>query len=484
VSAEELANKNILAFPEGFLWGAATSHFQVEGHPKEIAHRLSDWALWTAQSGRISDNTTADRACEFYTRYEDDIALIKELNLNAFRLSFNWPALLSDENDGESVHRGLDPVQVQYYRNLLSALKAQGVTTFATLFHFTLPEFLAAAGGWENPMVIEAFEHFSKLCAESFGDLVDYWITINEPLAYAYQSFISGLWPPGKRGEYLSAFTVIRHMLEGHARAYHAIKSVKGASQISYTMHWRPFVPKNRLNPLDYVARFFRDFVFNHLFPEAVQTGVLRFPFPLNYNPFVQKVAGRVDGLINTCDYLAINYYTRELSQFKFIWPLDLFGERSDKAELDTNDMGWEIYPDGLFDLLTRDTLPYQKNGDGSKRPIMITENGYAATFEAELNEGDWSLADQTRISYLTAHLKAIHRAIALGVDVRGYLYWSLLDNFEWAEGLKARFGLVRVTFSTQERILRASARVYGEIARKNAVDPDILLTPSKNTLL
>jgi beta-glucosidase len=462
-----------LRFPPGFLWGAATSHFQVEGHPKEILHRLSDWSRWTAEVGRISDNTTADMACEFYTRYENDIALIKELNLNAFRLSFNWPALLADADpqwDGDPFKRNLDPIQVQYYRSMLGALKNQGVSTFVTLFHFTLPEDLAATGGWENPRTVEAFAHFSKLCAEAFGDLVDYWLTINEPLAYAYQSFISGIWPPGKIGEYLSAFTVIKHMLQGHAKAYHAIKAVNAQSQISYTMHWRPFVAKNRLNPFDYVARHFRDYVFNHLFPEAVQTGVLRFPYPLSVNPYVSQVAGPIEGLAGTCDYLAINYYTRELSQFKYDWPPDLFGERSTVSELDTNDMGWEVFPDGLFDLLTRDTVPYQKNKDGTQRPIMITENGYATTFEAELSEGDWSLADQTRVAYLTSHLKAIHRAIARGVDVRGYLYWSLMDNFEWAEGLKARFGLVRVSFPTQERLLRESARVYGEIARDNAL--------------
>ena len=311
------------------MWGAATSHFQVEGHPKEIADRLSDWALWTAEAGRISDNTTADRACEFYSRYEDDIALIKELNLNAFRMSFNWPALVNDHSaeliDQPISARVLDPVQVAYYRNLLGALKAQGVKTFGTLFHFTLPGYLAAKGGWESPTIVEEFEHFSRLCAEAFDDLIDYWITINEPLAYTYQSFISGVWPPGKKSEYLSAFSVIRNMLEGHARAYHAIKAVNAASLISFTMHWRPFVPKNRWNPFDYIARHFRDYVFNHLFPEAVQTGILRFPFPMNSNPYVMKIAGRIDGLKNTCDYLAINYYTRELSQFKFIWPLDLF---------------------------------------------------------------------------------------------------------------------------------------------------------------
>jgi beta-glucosidase len=245
-------------------------------------------------------------------------------------------------------------------------------------------------------------------------------------------------------------------------------------------MHWRPFVPKNRLNPLDYLTRYFRDYVFNHLFPAAVQSGQLHFPFPLSSNPEVKKLSGQIPGLRDTCDYLAINYYTRELCRFKFSWPLDLFGERSTESELATNDMGWEIYPDGLFDLLTHDTQPYHRESSGKVRPIMITENGYAATFGAELSEGDWSLVDHTRTSYLVAHLKAVHRAIASGVDVRGYLYWSLLDNFEWAEGLRARFGLVRVSYPTQERILRESARVYAQIAKQNFVDVETILGTPK----
>ncbi len=419
------------------------------------------------------DNTTADKACEFYTRYQDDMALIKELNLNAFRISFNWPVLLKASTSESPGERELDPVEVAYYRGMLGALKAQGVTTFATLFHFTLPDYLASQGGWESEQTIGEFEHFSRLCAQNFGDLVDYWITINEPLAYAYQSYVAGAWPPGKKLEYYSSFCVIRNMLEGHSRAYHAIKAVLPDSRISYTMHWRPFVPKNRLNPLDYLVRYYRDYVFNHLFPDAVQTGQLLFPYPLCLKPAIKKISGPIAGLRNTCDYLAINYYTRELCQFKPSWPLDIFGERSDKSELATNDMGWEVYPDGLFDLLTRDTLPYHKEDSGKNRPIMITENGYAATFEAELSEGDWSLVDHTRTNYLITHLKAVHRAIATGIDVRGYLYWSLLDNFEWAEGLRARFGLVRVSYPTQERILRESARVYAQIAKQNFVDTE-----------
>lgn len=458
-------DNKFLKFPEGFLWGAATSHFQVEGHPKEIKGELSDWAKWTKEAGRILDNSHADQACEYYYRFDEDLSLIKDLNLGAFRISLNWPALLGDDINGTTLDRG----QVEHYRKLLTGLKENGIKTFVTLFHFCLPDELSQKGGWLNPETAKHFGHFAELVSKELGDLVDYWITINEPLAYVFQGFIAGTWPPGYKYDYLKAFTALRQFLIGHSLAYDGIR-VHSRAPISFTCHWRPFLPKNRFNPLDHLVRFYRDDVFNHVFPRAVDQGVLSFPLPLSTNLSIIKLEGEIPGLKGKSDYLAINYYTRELSRFRPGWPLDIFGENSPDNELDVSDMGWEIYPQGLYDLLTKETKPYQKNLDGSTRPIIITENGYANRFAPELTEGDWSLIDEQRVSYLRMHLAALYKAIKEGVDVRGYLYWSLLDNFEWAEGLTARFGLVRVSYPTQQRLLRSSAKVYQEIARNNAV--------------
>ncbi len=454
-----------LRFPEGFLWGAATSHFQVEGHPHETESRFSDWSAWTCEDGKIFDQTTADTACEFHTRYESDIKLCKELHLNAFRLSLNWPALMPDA-DG-----GLRPDVVAYYRELLTELRRQGLKTFVTLFHFTLPLRLAKIGGWTNEETVKEFVRFTELAAQELGDLVDYWITINEPLAYVYQGYVAGSWPPGVRDNYLEGFKCLRRMIEGHAGAYQALKQYSKDAQVSFTIHWRPFLPKRKWHPLDYLIRYYRDYIFNHLFPNAVQTGHVKFPWPLNRYEEIKKLGGEVPGCKGSMDYLAINYYTRELSMFKPGWPLDLFGSASMDFELETNEMGWEIYPEGLYHALTKDLAPYHRNSDGTVRPIVITENGYASTYSAELIDGDWSLNDDRRVKYLKNHLMAVHRAIDEGAHVVGYLYWSLLDNFEWAEGLRARFGLVRVAFPTQERTLRRSARVYAEIASENALD-------------
>jgi beta-glucosidase len=465
-----LTDGRFLKFPAGFLWGAATSHFQIEGHPHEMSKRSSDWSEWTTLDGKISDATTADRACDFYNRYADDIEICRKLNLNAFRLSLNWPVLCAEPPE-EGKPYTLDADSVAYYRGLLAGLKKEGITTFVTLFHFTLPRWLSAVGGWNSPMAIAEFERFSALAAEAFGDLVDYWLTLNEPLAYVYQSYVGGSWPPGLRNDYLKAFQVIRNLLEGHAKAYAALSQRTPGKPISFTMHWRPFTAKHRWNPLDHMVRYYRDYVFNLMFPMAVQTGKLQFPYPLSENSELKKLSGPIAGLRSTMDYLAVNYYTRELSEFCYKWPIDIFGAASSEYELEVSCMGWEHYPDGLYKTLIYDLSPFKYNPDGTKRPIVITENGYATAFSHDLDEGDWSLADDQRIRYLTAHLTALHNAIEDGANVKGYMYWSLMDNFEWAEGLRPRFGLIRVAYPTQERTFRHSATVYADIAKRNGLD-------------
>jgi beta-glucosidase len=469
-SHSDKPSKSPLHFPEGFLWGAATSHFQVEGHPKEINNSLSDWSTWTKEEGRIVDKSSADDACQFYYRFEDDLQLVKDLNLNAFRLSFNWPALLAANPSGALSQVSLDQGEVDYYKRILSGLKESGIKTFGTLFHFCLPGELALAGGWLSPETADHFAKFSELLARELDPYVDYWITINEPLAYAYQGYVGGQWPPGVKHDYLSAFRAIRGLLLGHGKAYDAIKSVNAGAPVSFTCHWRPFMPKNKLSPLDRMVRFYRDYVFNHLFPLSVETGNMDFPFPLKMSGDVKRICGEVPGLKGKMDYLAINYYTRELSQFKPGFPIDIFGENSVEFELPINEMGWEIFPKGLHDLLVGDSRRYQFDSSGKQRDVIITENGYAAMFPPHLSEGDWSLLDHKRVDYLLTHLAELHRAIAEGVNVKGYLHWSLIDNFEWAEGLSARFGLVRVSYPTQERLMRESAKIYREIARTNSV--------------
>jgi beta-glucosidase len=456
----------LLRFPDNFLWGVSTSHFQIEGNPEEIFRRSSDWATWTKEDGKISDASDADLACDFYNRYQADIELCESLGIKTFRLSLNWAALCPSQNESFSP----DNKSVVYYRKLLELLKEKGFTTFVTLFHFCSPSWLADIGGWHNDLVVTEFARFTELAVEHYGDLTDYWITINEPLAYAYQGYIEGGWPPGYKGNYLWAFGAIANMLKGHARAYQIIKRNYPNSKVSYSWHYIPFIPRNYSNIFDHVACYLRDRVFNHIFMKSIETGKFEFPFPLNLEKPLKAISGPIEGLKGSVDYLALNYYTRQICHYNHTWPPDIFGVRSDITEYDTSGLGWEIFPKGLYDLLTKGISPYRFDARRRPREVYITENGLANIFPAELTEGDWSLNDEARVNYLRLHLQAIYEAIKAGVNVKGYLYWSLLDNFEWAEGLKARFGLVRVAFPTQERTLRKSAKVYSEIAKSNSV--------------
>ncbi len=463
-----VSDNDFLRFPEDFLWGVSTSAYQVEGHPAEARHRLSDWSRWAINHGNIVDGTTADAACEFYARYPDDLEICRSLGINCFRLSLNWPVLRPRRTSNFS----LDSRALAYYRKLLSDIKAAGMKTFVTLFHFCLPAWLADVGGWNNPLTLLEFERYAGAAAAELGDLVDYWLTLNEPLVYIYQGYINGIWPPGHQRNYLLAFKTIRRMLEGHAAAYRAIHQASPGAQVSYVIHWRPFAPRNKLNPLDQVVRFYRDRIFNHIFPHAVESGELTFPPPIGSEPPIKKISGPIDGLKGSVDYLAINYFTREICEFRPSWPPDIFGVQSDVCVLETTGMGWEVYPEGLYYLLTEDIAPYRFGGDGQERAIFITENGMADPYPAALSKGDWSIEDDNRVKYMVAHLVAIHRAIANGVNVKGYMHWSLIDNFEWSEGLRPRFGLVRVSYPTQERTLRKSAEVFSQIVQHNALAP------------
>jgi beta-glucosidase len=455
-----------MRFPEGFLWGTGTSAFQVEGHPAETSGRISDWSQWTVAGNKIADKTTADQACQFYLRYPQDLAIAEQMNLNAFRIGLNWAVLRPEIRDD----LWLDPTAVAYYKDLLRTIKSKGMKTFVTLFHFSLPSALSEIGGWNNSTTVEQFHKFSEAVAIEFGDLIDYWLTLNEPLVYVYQGWVAGAWPPGHCVDYGGAWLAVRNLLEGHAGAYHAIKKHQPSAPISFTIHWRPFNPRNRTSPLDRMVTFYRDQIFNHLFPRAVDTGTLQFPFPISETPEAKAVSGVVPLLKRTMDYLAINYYTREICQYDYSKPIDLFGIQSQIQLREVTDLGWEVYPDGLYQVLTKEISHYRLDAYGRVRPLIITENGMASIFPADLSEGDWSLDDKQRVRYLLTHLAAIHHAIRDGANVKGYLHWSLLDNFEWADGLQARFGLVRVSYPTQERRMRSSAGIYASVAAQNAL--------------
>lgn len=468
------ASQSLHPFPDGFLWGVATSHFQVEGHPHEIGGRLSDWAQWTTMDGKIFDQSTADKACDFFNHYRSDIELCQNLNLNSFRLGLNWAAICTGPNTDYSSNNE----SLKIYKEILASLKERGFKTFVTLFHFALPSWLADIGGWNNELTTKEFVRFTEFAARELGDLVDFWLTINEPLVYVYMGYVAGNWPPGYTNNFTQGFECIRNLLIAHGQAYHAIHRELPEAKVSLTHHWMAFAAENKWSPFDHMTKHMRDRVFNHCFMEAIQTGRLEFPAPACWDPRLRDLSGEIPGIKGTIDFLGINYYTRQFCRFAFKWPINVFGVKVDYQEFEGSELGWESYPQGLYDLLVKELRPYRYDHNGNLREIYITENGLANVYSAELSEGDWSLNDEGRVRYLVSHLSSVYRAITDGANVKGYLHWSLLDNFEWAEGLRARFGLVRVAYPTLERTMRKSALIYANIAKRNALSSSTEISP------
>lgn len=424
-----------LQFPPGFLWGTATAAHQVEGEPAP-----SDWWAWEQVPGHVKDGTNAGRACEWWSgRYVEDFDLAKAMGQNTLRLSVDWSRIEPREGewDGEAIAR---------YRQMLIALRERGIEPMVTLFHFVSPLWLAEKGGWENQNVVRYFERFAAKVVEECGDLVSLWCTINEPNVYGAYSYLLGNWPPQKQDIQLT-FRVIRHQLLAHAFAYRTIHRSQPTARVGLAQHLRVFDPLRPHSALDRWAAGVQDYLFNRLVLDPPVDGVLRFPLSLNT---------KVPELVDSQDYIGLNYYSRDMVSFDITKPQLLFGQRSVMPGTEFSMEGWgEIYPEGLYRLLKR----LQRYG----KPIYVTEFG--------VPDND----DSKRPRFLITHLSAIWRAMAEGVPVKGVYFWSLVDNFEWAEGFSARFGLIGLDLETGKRFLKGSGHLYGEICRQGAITMEMI---------
>ena len=414
-------------FPPGFLWGAATSAHQVEG-----GNLHNDWWAWE-QAGHVA--TPSGAAADHWNRYRSDFDLARSIAHNAHRFSIEWSRIEPEE--GRWCDEALD-----HYRDVLVALHERGMEPVVTLFHYTLPQWLAEKGGWENPAIERLMERYVLHVLETLAPLARWWITLNEPVVQVFKGWLIGQWPPGKVRAWTPALRVLRHMLRAHVRAYHAIHSKRPDAMVSIAKHALALSPDDPTSWLDRWSVAVRGHLFNHLFLEALHTGVLRVPGLFWENLPIRR----------TLDFIGVNYYTRDFVRNTGYSLPGLVGEiaqrdhRQQRGKL--NDLGWEVYPEGLAQFL-REFSRY-------KLPILITENGIPTR-----NDND-------RFVFLFMHLWQVARAIADGVNCVGYLHWSLLDNFEWADGYGARFGLIEVDFETQERRIRPSAWRYAEIIREN----------------
>lgn len=416
-------------FPQNFLWGSATSSHQVEGD-----NVYNDWWEWE-QRGKVLEQS--GKACDHWNRFREDFKLARSLHHNAHRFSIEWSRI--EPRDGEFNQEALS-----HYQEVVRSLRSNGLEPIVTLYHFTIPLWLAKQGGWASSETPELFARFVRKVAESIGEDVRYWITINEPEVYIFKSYLTGEWPPGERS-HENVYRVAAHLLKGHVLAYDVINDVtklrhRIKTQVGIAKHVSVFTPCLHSSWSDQISVWFRNLMFNHLFIKALIKGQIFYPGFFNV---------RLPGA-RTLDFIGLNYYTRDFVQNKGFRIPGIFGDvctskhHSDAGK--RNFMSWEIYPKGLFQLVN-DFSQYHL-------PILISENGICTDY------------DEERWEFIREHLRELAKAMEKGAPVLGYLYWSLLDNFEWAEGFSPRFGLIEVNFATQVRKVRPSAKAFAQVCK------------------
>ncbi|MBI2756824.1 MAG: family 1 glycosylhydrolase [Chloroflexi bacterium] len=400
-----------LAFPPGFFWGAAVSAHQTEGE-----NTSSDW--WAAeQAGTVPH--CSGRACDSWNRWPDDVASARDLNLSALRLSVEWARI--EPEPGCFSQPALD-----HYRRVIECVRKAGLEPIVTLHHTTNPLWLAERGAWTSSEVVPRFAEYADRVGRALGDLVEWWVTINEPTVSGIFGYLTGLWPPHRHNAWGLYLRHASHCLRGHAAARAALRGRHGHARASMALHINPLDPLNQRDPTDWAAVRIYDWLWQGL--------------------FLQLAAPHLD-------WVGINYYFRLLVRWDLL-PWSLFAPPH-MGTGEKTEFNWEIYPEGLYRVLQRVGRLH--------KPVIITENGIA--------DAD----DDQRPRYIVEHLRQAHRAIRDGVDLRGYVHWSLLDNFEWAEGYTKRFGLLSVDFATQVRTPRPSARIYASIARANGLGGQIV---------
>lgn len=440
-----------MAFPKGFLWGAATASYQIEGAATEYGRGECIWTRFSHTPGNVINNDTGDVACDHYHRYKEDVALMKELGLQTYRFSVSWPRILPN-GTGEVNQEGID-----FYSNLVDELLAAGITPYVTLYHWDLPQALQDDGdGWENRAIVEKFADYAEVVAKALGDRVKHWITLNEPWVVSIMGNWLGDHAPGKRN-IAAAYRVAHHLMMAHGAAVKRLRQVVPDAQVGVTLNYSDMQPISD-NENDIAIAALNDSQHNRWFLDAVFKG--QYPTEMlellknNIEARTIDLSG-VETINQPIDFLGLNYYTRTL----FSHDGSILGKMERNPEAEHTAMNWEVYPDGLYNMLTRVQRDYQP------KAIYITENG-AAFDDPEPVNG--IVEDPRRVAFLQNHFAAAERAIGDGVPLVGYFVWSLLDNFEWAEGYNKRFGIIRVDYDTQERFMKRSALYYkGKIAEE-----------------
>lgn len=443
------------SFPNGFLFGTATSATQVEGGACD-----SDWTRFARETGpsgrrRCHEGDTPDLACDHWQRWRDDVTLQAELGMTMHRFSLEWARI-------EPVEGRFDAAVLERYREEAALLKEHGITPMITLHHFSLPGWLADKGGLLCPDLPRLLERYATVVVKALADVCRLWVTINEPNVLSVAAYLFGWFPPGETGRVDKAALAQHRLLESHVRMYRAIHDESGrlghTPAVGVAHHLRVVEPCRPQRRRDRAAARAMDAVFNDAFAGALASGELLGPLDdvASRLPVLRTGGFSVREAKGTQDFFGLNYYTRDLVRFAPSRPQEGFVVREVPKGAETSALGWEVFPAGLTALL-------EKWHRRTKLPFFITENGIATKDDAQ------------RSRFLWRHLHAVKDAIDAGVDVRGYLHWSLMDNFEWHEGYAPRFGLVEVDYETQVRRPRESARLYANIIGEHAL-PDGLL--------
>ncbi len=441
------------SFPADFIWGAATASYQIEGAWNEDGKGESIWDRFSHAPGKIANGDTGDTACDHYHRWRQDVALMKDIGLRAYRLSISWPRILPEGRGGVN-QAGLD-----FYDRLVDGLLEAKIEPYVTLYHWDLPQRLLDEGVWSTRTAITAFCEYADLVSRTLGDRVKSWITLNEPYVSAFIGYLEGRHPPGLTNLH-EALAASHHLLLAHGEAVPIIRKNCPEAKIGISLNLCPQTPASS-SAADRAAAWHTDGIINRWFLDPLSGRGYPDDIQRSYaDPMEFIQPGDLDKISVPIDFLGVNYYTRNISRSSIInesenMPRIIF------SEVKFTEMTWEVYPEGINQILGR--LHFEYNFPA----YYITENG--AAFRDQINSKG-QIEDLDRVSYIQDHLKMILKAIASGVPVRGYFVWSLLDNFEWTFGYSKRFGLIYVDYQSQQRILKSSAKWYQKVIRENSV--------------
>ncbi len=437
-------------FPDGFLFGAATSAYQIEGAWNEGGKEESIWDRFVHAPGTIEDGTTGDVACDHVHRFREDVDLMAHLGLLAYRFSISWPRVLSAGSARKN------PAGIAFYDRLIDALLEKGIEPLPTLYHWDLPQVLQDRGGWLARETVDRFCEYAQVAARALGDRVRHWITLNEPHISAFVGHLEGRHAPGHRSEE-EALATVHHLLLAHGRTVAVLRDEAPETSVGIALNLYPIHPASeRDEDRRAVARL--DGLFNRTFLDPLSGRGYPHEVPYDRGLLASFVRpGDLQEIATPLDFLGVNYYAPQVAR-----AASASGSRPTvRPNAEKTQMGWEVYPEGLYELLDRLHREYRFPS------LLVTENGAAY---ADRIAPDGSVEDRARIAYLKGHLVQCLRALEQGIPLDGYFVWSLLDNFEWSYGFSRRFGLIHVDFETQARTPKASFEWYREtIAKRGA---------------